>query len=51
MIFWNFSDPFTTLACLIWNFCEYLNISLGKISPYVLSQALGKKGKKLNKTK
>ena len=46
MIFWNFKTPLTLIACIIWNFCEYFNISLNKFAPYIFSLALGYKGKR-----
>lgn len=47
MMFWNFNSPITLFFCLIWNFCEYFYLSLGKYAPVVFRLALGVKGKKL----
>ena len=46
MIFWNFDTPITLFFCLIWNFCEYFYISLGKYTPIVFGLATGYHGNK-----
>jgi hypothetical protein len=46
MIFWNFDTPITLIACCIWNFCEYFNISLGKYTPLIFELATGYNKKK-----
>lgn len=51
MIFWNYDNPITLFACLIWNISEWTGISLGKIEPIILSLAIGTKGNKQLKHK
>lgn len=34
---------------IVWDFCEYWHISLGSFAPWVFGQAIGRKGKKVNK--
>ena len=46
MIFWNFKNPITFLACCLWNFSEYFEIPLnGWLVPKVFGWAIGNKGK------
>jgi len=33
----------------IWNFCEYWNIDLGKLAPYVLGMAIGRRPRRVKK--
>lgn len=47
MIFWNFDTPITLIACLVWNFSEYLKMPLGKFAPKVFSLALGRNGERM----
>lgn len=47
MIFWNFKNPITFLACCLWNFSEYFDIPLNnKLAPKVFELAIGCKSKK-----
>jgi hypothetical protein len=47
MIFWNFDTPVTFVACCVWNFLEYFNLSAGKYAPKLFELAIGKSGKKI----
>ncbi len=43
MIIWNFRTPETILASLIWNFCEYFEIRLGKFAAVLFGVVIGSK--------
>jgi hypothetical protein len=40
-----------SIASIIWNFCEYREISLGKLAPYVVGLMIGRKPHKQEKRK
>jgi len=33
----------------LWDFCEYNNLSLGILAPYVFGKMIGRKGKRVRK--
>jgi len=47
MYLWNWSTPLTIIASLIWNGCEYFNISLGKYAPIIFGMMIGSKGNRM----
>jgi len=43
MIIWNFTSARSFVACLLWNFCEFFNLSLGKYAPKIFGYSIGSK--------
>jgi hypothetical protein len=44
-IIWNFKTPVTLFASLIWNFCEFFDVSLENFAPIVFALMIGNKRK------
>jgi hypothetical protein len=42
-IIWNFKTPVTLFASLIWNFCEFFDVSLENFAPIVFALMIGSK--------
>jgi len=51
MIIWNFRTPITFIASLMWNFCEYFEISLGRFAPIIFRLVIETKKKNYGKSK
>ncbi len=47
MIFWNFKNPITFMACVLWNACEYFKINPGRLAPHLFGLATGSKGRRV----
>jgi hypothetical protein len=49
MIIWNFRNPLTFIASIIWNVSEFYNLPLGRFAPIIFGLVVKSKGKKIIK--
>jgi len=45
--FINVTNFYKNFLILLWNFCEFFHISLGRFSPIIFGIIIGKKGHKI----